>query len=205
MRIYSDYLLPVLINKVCGDTIFTQQRQKIVPEARGNVLEIGVGTGHNLSFYDSSRVISLTAIDPHIATWQQCSIDTALLPYEFEFLVASAESLPFADATFDTIVSTYTLCTIPDVRRALSEIHRVLKPSGRLLFSEHGKAPERHIQWVQNVVNPVWKCFSGGCNLNRDIEQLVSDSKFEILELEKSYISGFRTGSYNFLGIASKI
>lgn len=204
MGIYSKYILPILINKICGDSLFTEQRNKIIPLAYGNVLEIGVGTGHNLPVYDGSKVTKLTAIEPTDDTWKQCKMDLKSLPFGFEFIIASAEELPFEDDSFDTVVITYTLCTIPDVEKALEEMRRVLKPTGILLFSEHGLAPDKRIRFVQNSLNPVWKQFSGGCNLNRNISQLIEESGFEITKLEQMYISGFKTGSYNYLGTATK-
>lgn len=204
MGIYSKYILPILINKICGDSLFTEQRNKIIPLAYGNVLEIGVGTGHNLPVYDGSKVTKLTAIEPTDDTWKQCKMDLKTLPFSFEFIIASAEELPFEDNSFDTVVITYTLCTIPDVEKALKEMRRVLKPTGILLFSEHGLAPDKRVRFVQNSLNPVWKQFSGGCNLNRNISQLIEESGFEITKLEQMYISGFKTGSYNYLGTATK-
>ena len=204
MGIYSKYILPSLINKVCGASLFTDQRNKIVPLAYGNVLEIGVGSGHNLPVYDGTKVTKLTAIEPTVDTWIQCKIDLKKLPFDFEFIIASAEKLPFQDNHFDTIVITYTLCTITEVEQALKEMRRVLKPTGILLFSEHGLAPDKRLRFVQNTLNPVWKYFSGGCNLNRNIPQLIEESGFEITTLEQMYISGFKTGSYNYLGTAIK-
>lgn len=204
MGIYSKYILPILINKVCGASLFSDQRNKIVPLAYGNVLEIGIGTGHNLPVYDGSKVTKLTAIEPTEDTWMQCKMDLKKLPFDFEFIIASAEKLPFPADSFDSVVITYTLCTIPDVENALKEMRRVLKPTGILLFSEHGLAPDKRVRFVQNNLNPIWKQFSGGCNLNRNISQLIEESGFKITKLEQMYISGFKTGSYNYLGTAIK-
>ena len=204
MGIYSKYILPILINKICVASSFTKQRNKIIQLAYGNVLEIGVGTGLSLPVYDGSKVTKLTAIEPSEDIWEKCNIDLKKLPFDFEFLIASAEELPFKDNSFDTVVITYTLCTIQDVEKALKEMRRVLKPTGMLLFSEHGLAPDKRIRFVQNSLNPIWKQFSGGCNLNRNIPQLIEESGFEIIKLEKMYISTCKTGSYNYSGTATK-
>ena len=132
MGIYTKYILPSLINIACGLSSFAKQRKKIIPLATGNVLEIGIGTGLNLPFYD------------------KCTIDTKKLGFNFKFMIASAEELPFDDGRFDTVVVTYSLCTIPDAKKALEEMRRVLKPTGLLLFCEHGIAPEKGVQKVQD-------------------------------------------------------
>lgn len=180
------------------------QRNKIVPQAHGNVLEIGVGTGLNIPVYDGTKVTKLTAIEPNEDTWKKCTIDVKKLPFEFEFILASAEELPFEDNSFDTVVVTYALCTIPNVQQALKEMRRVLKPDGILLFSEHGIAPDKRVRFIQNNLNPVWKQFSGGCNLNRNIPQLIKKSGFKTIQLEQMYISGWKPGSYNYWGKATK-
>lgn len=204
MGLYSKYILPSLINKACGATTFTDQRNKIVPLAHGNVLEIGVGTGFNLPIYDGTKVTKLTAIEPSEDTWKKCKVDLKKLSFDFEFMLASAEELPFEDNSFDSIVITYALCTIPDADKALKEMKRVLKSTGIFLFCEHGMAPDKGVRFVQSTLNPVWKQFSGGCNLNRNIPQLIKESGFKIVQLEQMYITGFKLGSYNYWGTAIK-
>ncbi len=204
MGIYTKYILPSLINVVCGLSAFTKQRNKIIPLAKGNVLEIGVGTGLNLPLYDDKKVISLTAIDPFEDTWKKCTIDIKKLGFNFKFIIASAEELPFDDNSFDTVVVTYSLCTIPDAKKALEEMRRVLKPTGLLLFCEHGIAPEKRVQLVQDISNPIWKKVSGGCNLNRNIPKIIEDSGFKNIKLETMYIPGWKPLSYNYWGTASK-
>lgn len=205
MSIYSKYILPNLIHFACGGSAFSKQRSKIIPLAEGNILEIGAGTGLNLPFYDGTKVIKLTAIEPSEDTWKKCEVDLKNLPFEFEFILASAEELPFENELFDSVVVTYALCTIPNVEKALSEMKRVLKPSGKILFSEHGIAPEKRVRFIQNKLNPIWKQLSGGCNLNRNIPLLIQNSGFKMKTVEEMHIGKWMPGSYNYWGSAQKI
>ena len=204
MSLYSKYVLPSLINLTCKTSSLTKQREKIIPFASGNVLEIGVGSGLNLPIYNSKNITKLTAIDPSEETWNKRDIDVSKLPYKFEFVKASAEELPFANSTFDTIVITYSLCTIPDTEKALNEMSRVLKQDGVLIFCEHGAAPDKDIKAKQDFINPIWKPLSGGCNLNRNIPAIIEKSGFKIQELNKMYIPGWKFISYNYWGSAKK-
>jgi len=201
MRLYNKYILPKAIDWACSQKPSMMQRRKIIPLASGNVLEIGIGSGLNLPFY-TSKVNTLTAIDPSKELWNRTLVNTNKLPFNFEFVIASAENIPADNNKFDTIVITYTLCTIPNLNKAFSEIKRVLKPNGKLLFCEHGKAPERSIQKYQNIVNPVWKRIGGGCNLNRNIPTIIEDNGFTISKLETMYLPGWKPASYNYWGIA---
>lgn len=178
------------------------QRAKIVPHAIGNVLEIGIGSGLNLPFYDKDLVRHLTAIDPSLETWQKNKIDTQKLPFDFEFIQAFAEDIPVDNNSIDTVVMTYALCTIPDTQKALEEIRRVLKSNGKLLFCEHGKAPDAAVQKWQNSINPIWKRVGGGCHLNKDIPKLIKENGFNISELKTMYIPGWKPASFNFWGSA---
>ncbi|WP_457616996.1 class I SAM-dependent methyltransferase [Lutibacter sp.] len=201
MGFYNKFILPKAIHWACSQKPSMLQRAKIVPLAKGNVLEIGVGSGLNLSFY-GKEVKCLTAIDPSEDLWKKNSLDTTALPFEFNFIKAIAEAIPLADNTVDTVVMTYVMCTIPNLNTAFLEIKRVLKPSGRLLFCEHGKAPEKGIQKYQNIANPFWKRIGGGCNLNRDIPTLIKENGFTIKKLETMYLPGWKPASYNYWGIA---
>ena len=201
MNLYNKYILPKAINWACDQSPSRKQREKIIPLASGNVLEIGIGSGLNLPFY-TSKVKMLTAIDPSKELWKRTKFNTEKLPFSFEFIVAEAENIPLANNNFDTIVITYTLCTIPNLEKAFSEIKRVLKPSGKLLFCEHGKAPDKFVQKYQNIVNPVWKRIGGGCNLNRNIPTIIEENGFTISKLETMYLPGWKPASYNYWGIA---
>ncbi len=202
MNLYNKYVLPSVINCVCGLKPSRIQRAKIVPHAQGNVLEIGIGSGLNLPFYNKELVKHLTAIDPSIETWHKNKINTQELPFDFEFIQAFAEDIPADSNCFDTVVITYALCTIPDVQKALEEIRRVLKPNGKLLFCEHGKAPDLAIQKWQNRINPLWKKVGGGCHLNKDIPLLIKDNGFKIAQLNSMYIPGWKPASFNYWGSA---
>jgi len=178
------------------------QRAKIIPQAQGTVLEIGVGSGLNLPFYDKARIKHLTAIDPSVETWDKNKFDIQKLPFNFEFIKAYAEAIPADNNCFDTVVITYALCTIPDTEKALEEIRRVLKPNGKLLFCEHGKAPDLAVQKWQNNINPLWKRLGGGCHLNKDIPLIIKQNGFNIKKLDAMYIPGWKPASFNYWGTA---
>ncbi|MGH8457413.1 MAG: class I SAM-dependent methyltransferase, partial [Stenotrophobium sp.] len=192
MNLYEQYLLPQLLDFMCGIRAVQRQRAKIVPLARGRVLEIGVGTGRNLPFYDKSRLGQLSALDPAAQMSPKARRRMRAAGLEVEWLVLSAEEIPMPDASFDTVVCTYTLCTIPDPVKALREMCRVLKPDGRLLYCEHGAAPDAAVRRWQDRLNPVWKPMAGGCNLNRDIPALLEAGGFRIESLAKMYLPGPR-------------
>lgn len=202
MGLYDKYILPNAIDWACKQKSSMMQREKIIPLASGMVLEIGIGTGLNLSFYDKRKVNHLTAIDPSTDIWKKNSFDTNTLGFEFDFVEAFSENIPAYNNSFDTVVITYVLCTIQDTDKAFDEIKRVLKKDGKLLFCEHGKAPDRGIERWQNFLNPVWKKIGGGCNLNRDIKFIIERNGFKIIKLEKMYIPGWKPASYNYWGIA---
>ena len=201
MGFYSKYILPPVIHKVCGLKPTMIQRSKIVPEAYGNVLEIGIGSGLNFQYYDNSKVKHLTGIDPYpYHKGLKQSVNKSDI--SFEFLQESAEKLSFPNDYFDCVVCTYTFCTIADVENSMAEVSRVLKPNGRLLFIEHGKSPDLKVFETQNRINPIWKKIAGGCNLNRDIPFLLSSSDFKIESLSTMYIPGWKPATYNFWGSA---
>jgi ubiquinone/menaquinone biosynthesis C-methylase UbiE len=158
-------------------------RHKVVPLASGRVLEIGVGTGLNAEVYDPSRVLRLVGIEPDPHMLKRARPRFAGAPFEVELVQIGAEDMPFDDDSFDTVVLTFTLCTIPDVQGALAEMHRVLQPGGVLHFAEHTRSDHRLMAGVQDLLNPVWGLFSGGCNLNRDAVGLLRDAGFDIDEL----------------------
>jgi len=201
MGFYNKFILPKAIHWACSQKPSMLQREKIIPLATGNVLEIGVGSGLNLLYY-MSKVKNLTGIDPSEDLWRKNNINLEKLPFNFQFIKAQAENIPLANNSFDTVVVTYTMCTIPDLNKAFSEIKRVLKPTGKLLFCEHGKAPEKGIQKYQTIINPFWKRIGGGCNLNRDIPILIEKNGFTIEKLETMYLPGWKPASFNYWGIA---
>ena len=176
----------------------------VVPMATGRVLEIGIGSGSNLPHY-GSKVSHLTAIDPLEELWKKRRLDLSKLGFDVNYLKGSAEEIPAEDGSFDTVVSTFTLCSVDDIDKVLEEIHRVLKPGGKLIFSEHGKSPETGTARWQNILNPAWKRISGGCNLNRDIPAMMKKNGFRTDHICTQYMPGWRLTSYSYWGSALKI
>ena len=202
MGLYARYVLPRVIDLACGAKPTMRQREKVVPQARGRVLEIGVGSGLNLPFYDPGRVTALWGLDPSPELWSLARSRVADVPLELEFLQAGAEDIPLAADSVDTVLVTYTLCSVVDVAPALKEIRRVLRGDGQLLFCEHGAAPDAGVRKWQDRINPFWQRLGGGCNLNRDIPALLEEAGFRIRVLETMYIPGWRPASFNYWGAA---
>ena len=199
---YERFVLPRLTNLACGLEQIGNQRRRIVPEARGRVVEIGFGSGLNIPFYDRSRVESLWGLDPSHDMLGLARERAAGAPFPVTLLEAPGEAIPLDSGSMDTAVSTYTLCTIPDPVQALREVARVLKPGGRLLFAEHGRAPDLSVRRWQGRLTPVWKRVAGGCHLDRDMPELLGRSGFETLRLDSAYIGGPKLVSFHFVGAA---
>jgi ubiquinone/menaquinone biosynthesis C-methylase UbiE len=202
---YDRHILPYLIDLACGLKAVNKQRAKVVPHAQGRVLEIGIGTGLNIPHYDKTRVHGIVGVDPALRMHRlaQKRIARAGLPVELVGL--EAEKLPIADRSFDSIVCTYTLCTIPDPVAALKEMRRVLKPGGKLIFCEHGRAPEESVRRWQDRLQPLWGRLAGGCHLGRDIPALLQAGGFNAPAMERGYIKGPRPMTYNYWGEAQAI
>ncbi len=179
-----------------------KQREKVVPLAEGRVLEIGVGSGLNLPFYTPGKVKHLWGLDPSRETWALAHDKLGKLDFDVEFIKASAEDIPLDRGSADTVLITYTLCTIPDVISALREARRVLKSDGTLLFCEHGLATDESVQRWQNRLNPIWTRLGGGCNLNRPIPELIQQAGFNIRSIDAMYIPGWKPASFNYWGAA---
>jgi len=203
MGFYDKYFLPKVVHYACGQNPSMKQRKKIIPQAEGLVLEIGIGSGLNIPFYDSSRVDHLWGIDPSREMWAIAKKNAKEHHLDAEFIESSAESIPLDDNTANTVVMTYTMCTIPDVQSALQEIRRVLKPGGKLLFCEHGEAPDENVRRWQQRMNPLWNKLGGGCNLNRPISRLLEESGFISSDLQTMYIPGWKPACFNYWGTAS--
>lgn len=199
MGLYDKFVLPRVVNCVCGMKPTRKQREKVVPLADGKVLEIGIGSGLNLPFYNQTNVDHITGIDPSPEMWR---LNEWQGNVAVEFVESSAENLDFDNQIFDSVVCTYTLCTIPNPHKALQEIKRVLKPTGKFIFTEHGLAPDKKVSKTQNWINPYWKKLGGGCNLNRNIESLISENSLRFLSIDKMYIPGWKPASYNYWGVA---
>lgn len=206
MGFYEKHVLPRFINCACGTKPIMRQREKVVPRASGTVLEIGIGTGLNLPLYDPSRVERLIGLDPSEKSWELAGRRAAHLDFDVEFIGLPGEEIPLEDDSVDTVLVTFSLCTIPDPVAALRGMARVLKPDGRLVFCEHGRAPDEKVRRWQDRINPAWRRIAGGCNLNRDIPQLLEAGGFRVAELEQCYLPGTpRFAGYNYWGSADHL
>lgn len=202
MGIYDRYLLPRLIDCACGMRLIARERALLVPGAQGRVLEIGAGSGLNFPFYDRERVEKLWALEPSTELRRMASAAAAANALPVAFLSAQAEAIPLESNSIDTILMTYTLCSIPDTVRALGEMRRVLKPAGRLLFAEHGRAPDRSVRRWQERITPLWKRVAGGCHLDRDIAGLIGGAGFQLEEVDARYLSRPKAFAFNYRGSA---
>lgn len=204
MSLYERYILPPLTHCACGNRLLRKHRAELVPAARGKVLEVGIGSGLNFEYYDASRISSLTGIDPSTGLLSYARRRLKNIAFRVELMAVNAEQIPLEDASIDTVVVTFSLCTIPDVTAALVEMHRVLKPDGQLLFCEHGRAPDPKVQRWQKRLDPLWGKLAGGCHLSRDIPLLLRQSHFRCENLKSGYLPRApRFAGYLFQGIAS--
>jgi SAM-dependent methyltransferase len=201
MGFYSRYILPRLIEKACSQPPFTELRGRYVPRARGRVLEIGIGTGHNLRHY-GPEVTSVTGVDPAAELTATAKARARALHCPVDVLEISGESIPADSASFDTVLCTWTLCSIPDVARALVEMRRVLAPEGRFIFVEHGRAPDPAVVRWQERIEPLWKRIGGGCHLSRPIPRLIEDAGFVLERLDTGHVPGPRIATFMYHGEA---
>jgi ubiquinone/menaquinone biosynthesis C-methylase UbiE len=203
MSLYERYLLPHVINCACGTPPVMKQRAKVVPRARGTVLEIGIGTGLNLAFYDPERVDRLIGLDPSERSWRLAAKRAAAVTMPVEFIGLPGEEIPLENDSVDTIVVTFSLCTIPEPLRALEGMRRVLRDDGDLLFCEHGLAPDTSVRKWQDRLDRTWGLIAGGCHLNRDIPDLLLRGGFRVADMESRYLPGTpRVAGFNFWGSA---
>ncbi|MEQ3745362.1 MAG: class I SAM-dependent methyltransferase [Henriciella sp.] len=188
--LWGRYVVPPLIACACSSKPIMKQRAKIVPEAEGVVLEVGCGSGTNFGLYDPNKVKHLHAIEPSVGMVKRAEIAWSEGGYETpcDIHTCGAEDMPLADASVDTAVVTFVLCTIPDWEASLAEIRRVLKPGGRVLFSEHGRAPDEGVAKWQRRVEPVWKAMAGGCHLTRDTKEMLEAGGFSVEKHETMYL-----------------
>ena len=203
MGLYAKHILPRMIDRACSAEPVARQREKVVPLAEGTVLEIGIGSGLNLPYYDAAKVEKVIGLDPAEEMLAMARARAAEAAFPVEHLALAGEEIPLEDNSVDTVLVTYTLCTIVDVAAALAGMRRVLKPGGRLIFCEHGLAPDAGVRRVQNLINPLWRRIGGGCNVNRDIPGLLGQGGFVIDGLETIYLPGTpRFGGFNYWGTA---
>jgi ubiquinone/menaquinone biosynthesis C-methylase UbiE len=179
-----------------------RQREKVVPHAHGRVLEVGVGSGLNLPLYDPAKVTKVWGLDPSPEMLRMAEQRARSVRFEVEFIGLPGDAIPLDDHSVDSVVVTYTLCTVPDTAPALRQMARVLRPGGELMFCEHGAAPDASVRRWQDRVNPLWKRLGGGCHLNRPIPALIEAAGFRITAMETMYIPGWRPASFNYWGAA---
>ena len=201
MGFYGKYVLPTLIELAMKNKAAQAERVRFVPRASGEVLEIGVGSGLNIPIYGSG-VRKLYALDPSAELLRMAGRRAERAAFPVELLQHPAEAIPLGDGTVDSVVTTWTLCSIPDAAAALREVRRVLRPAGQLIFIEHGRSTDPSVVRWQDRVTPLWRKISGGCHLNRPIDRLLAQGGFEVSELERGYMAGPRIGAYLYRGIA---
>jgi ubiquinone/menaquinone biosynthesis C-methylase UbiE len=202
---YERRVLPYLLDFACGIRPVRRQRQKVVPLATGRVLEIGIGTGLNLEHYDKRCVSHVVGLDPGVEMHRLARKRAQAAGIPVELVALSAERIPFDDGAFDTVLVTYSLCTIPDPVAALKEMRRVLKAGGRLVFCEHGLAADASVRAWQHRLTPMWSRIAGGCHLDRDIAGLLRDAGFRCKDMQTAYLPGPRPLTYNYWGSAEAI
>jgi SAM-dependent methyltransferase len=202
MSFYDEKILPHLINAACGSRPISRQREKIVPLAEGRVLEVGMGSGLNIPYYDPQKIDMVWGLEPSLGMRNKAQKNLREAEFEIEWLDLPGEEIPLDDKSADTVLLTYTLCSIADWRGALAGMRRVLKPGGRLLFSEHGQAPDISVRKWQDRINPLWNRVSGGCHINRAIPALLEEAGFSIDEIDSRYLPGLKIASYHYWGSA---
>ena len=200
MGFYNDVILPRLCDFAMRNKRLVPYRERVIGAAEGRVIEIGIGSGLNLPFY-RPVVKEILAIEPapKLVTMARRAPRPEI---RIKFIEASAEAIPIEDHSVDTVVTTWTLCTIPQAATALAEMRRVLRPGGRLLFVEHGLAPDASVRRWQDRLNPAWRRISGGCNLNRPIHSMIESAGFQIDRVETGYMPGPKPMAFIYEGSA---
>jgi ubiquinone/menaquinone biosynthesis C-methylase UbiE len=205
MGFYAKYILPRIIELAMRNEESTRLRADWIPHARGVVLEVGIGSGLNLPFY-SAQVQRVYGVDPSLELQQMARQRASDSPIKIKFFLQPAEEpLPLADASIDTVVTAWTLCSIANAPQALHQMRRILKANGRLIFLEHGRAPDSGVAAWQDRMTPVWKHLTGGCHLNRKVDELITRAGFQIVELRSCYLPGPRPMTYTYQGFAEPV
>ena len=202
---YEKFFLPKVCNKCCSTKPINYQRNKVVPLAQGVVLEIGMGSGLNIPFYNKNNIEKIIGLDPSEELNFLANKVAKKNNIEIDFIISGAEDIALPDNSVDTILITYTLCSIPDLDNSMAEMKRVLKSDGKFIFCEHGIAPDQNIVKWQSRINPIWKAIMGGCNINRNIPKIISDGGFDITNISEMYLpSTPKIVGYNYWGVAIK-
>ena len=201
MGFYREQIIPYLVHRSMRQEALVAYRERVVSGAVGRILEIGIGSGVNLRYY-GDRAEHVIGLDPSAKLLAMADAADRRTSLSVELVKGSAEMIPMEDKTIDTVLTTWTLCSISDVKQALSEMRRVLKPNGRLLFVEHGLSPDNKVRRWQNRLNPVWKRLAGGCHLNRAIAQLIQVAGFRIERVDTGYMKGPRPMTFMYEGYA---
>lgn len=203
MGLYDKFILPHFLNCACGSKPIKYQREKVVPMAEGLVLEVGIGSGLNIPYYDAAKVDKILGLDPSEELNRMALKVAEDKGIPVEFILSGAEAMPLPDNHVDTVLVTFTMCTIPEVAAANKEMLRVLKPGGKMIFCEHGLAPDTNVSKWQSRIDPIWGKIAGGCHLNRDIPGLITAAGFEIEAMEQMYLpSTPKFAGYNYWGTA---
>lgn len=203
-RLWDARVLPGLVERACRSHAILEERKRWVPRASGHVLEVGVGSGLNLDFYDAQRVTSLIGLDPSGPLLKRARVRAASAPVPVELVEGDAQAMGFDRGRFDSVLVTYSLCSVEDPARALAEIRRVLTPNGRLIFVEHGLSPDPSTQRWQHRLTPLWRHVSGNCHLDRDVKRELEEAGFAFDEFAADYgEDGPRWLSFRYQGIAT--
>jgi len=201
MGFYQDRILPWLVHLSMRQRRLAPYRDRVVSNARGRVLEIGIGSGLNLPFYRNT-VAEIIGLDPSPKLLDMASAAARKSQIPLLLVEGTAEAIPVEDQSVDAVVTTWTMCSIPEIQSALKEMRRVLRRGGRLFFVEHGRSPERGMRWWQDHLTPAWKHLSGGCHLNRAIDELIENAGFRIERLDKGYMQGPKPMTFMYEGSA---
>ncbi|NKB97195.1 MAG: methyltransferase domain-containing protein [Pseudomonadales bacterium] len=200
---YEAHILPRIIDKACGQPPMTKLRARYLAQAEGRVLEIGIGSGLNLPHYPQA-VESITGVDPVEALTVKAASRAENIQAHVDVIGVSGEEIPVSSESFDTVVCTWTLCSIPNPEAAVSEMYRALKPGGKLIFVEHGSSDDINIQKWQRRLEPIWKVIGGGCHLTRRADELIKGGGFNLLSFESGYQPGPKFASFMMHGLASR-
>lgn len=202
-RLYDRHVMPRIVDLACASKDIRKQRKKVVPEAEGVVLEVGIGGGRNLALYDRSKVKRVIGLDPDAGMLERGQGRFHDTDLDLQVLSAGAEDIPLEDDDVDTVVTTFVLCTIPQIEQSLEEIRRVLKPGGRVLFAEHGRSTDANVARWQDKLDKPWGWIAGGCHLNRDPARLLAEAGFRIERLTMGYdAAGPKFATFMYVGSA---